>query len=187
MSSEQLWMAMREELAGFFRRRVHDEHLVEDLVAETFLRVHAGLKSVQDEERLSAWVYRVARNVLGDHRRRAQVETLEEPERIEEPPEQVSNFNAEVNSWLEGYLHARLSDEHREAVELSDVKGLSQPEIAQKLGLSLSATKSRVQRGRERLRELVAACCHVEFDTHQNVVGYQRRAASECCKPDQCR
>jgi RNA polymerase sigma-70 factor (ECF subfamily) len=182
LTSEQLWLAMRDELAGFFRRRVAEEHAVEDLISETFLRVHAGLNSVQDEDRVSAWVYRVARNVLGDHRRSARTEVIEAPERVDESSQDPENFNAEVNSWLEGYLNAQLSAEHREAVELADVQGLSQPEIAARLGLSLPALKSRVQRGRHRLRELVDACCHVEFDRHQNVVGYQRRAASECCR-----
>ncbi len=186
MTSEDLWLSMREELSSFFRRRVGDVHTVEDLVNETFLRVHAGLGSVNDEDRLGAWVYRIARNVLGDHRRRAKGAELEQPERIAEtaPPEE--NFNAEVNSWLEGYLNSQLSAEHRQVVEMADVQGLSQPEIARQLGLSLPAAKSRVQRGRERLRELVDACCHVEFDRHQNVVAYQQRASSGCCKVGPC-
>ncbi len=178
---EQLWLAMRGELAGFFRRRVTDEHAVEDLVAETFLRVHAGLAGVRDEERVSAWVYRIARNVLGDQRRRATGETLEVPEATAEPEGPDENFNAEVSSWLDGFLASQLSDEHREAVELADVRGLTQVEVARQLGLSLPATKSRVQRGRERLRELVANCCHVEFDRHRNVVAYSRRSAGPCC------
>ncbi len=185
-TSEDLWSSMREKLSGFFRRRVGDEHMVEDLVAETFLRVHAGLGSVNDEARLGAWVYRIARNVLGDHHRHTQGVELEEPERVEESAMPDENFNAEVNSWLEGYLNSQLSAEHRQAVEMADVQGLSQPEIAKQLGLSLPATKSRVQRGREHLRELVDACCHVEFDRHQNVVAYQQRASSGCCKAGPC-
>lgn len=186
MTSADLWLSMREELSGFFRRRVVDEHSVEDLVAETFLRVHAGLGSVNDEERLGAWVYRIARNVLGDHRRRAKGVELEQPERIEHAAPPDENFNAEVNSWLEGYLSANLSAEHRQAVELADLQGLSQPEIAKRLGLSLPAASSRVQRGRQHLRELVDACCHVEFDRHQNVVAYRQRSSSGCCNAGSC-
>jgi len=181
MSSEQVWLAMRKQLAGFFRRRVADEHTVEDLVSETFLRVHAALDSVQDEDRIDAWVWRIARGVLVDHRRRARSEELESPEGVEQQDGEAANFNAEVNSWLAEYLAKQLPEEQREAVELSDVQGLTQPAIAQRLGLSLTATKSRVQRGRQRLRELVASCCHLEFDSHENVVGYRRRSSGTCC------
>lgn len=181
MTSEQVWLTMRKELAGFFRRRIGDEHTVEDLVSETFLRVHASLDSVRDEERIDAWVWRIARGVLVDHRRRARSEELESPEGVEQPDGGVSNFNAEVNSWLAEYLAKQLPHEQREAVELSDVQGLTQPVIAQRLGLSLTATKSRVQRGRQRLRELVASCCHLEFDSHENVVGYTKRKSGSCC------
>jgi RNA polymerase sigma-70 factor (ECF subfamily) len=181
-SSEQVWTAMRNDLGGFFRRRSADPHTVDDLIAETFLRVHSGLDSVRDDERVDAWVWRVARSVLADHRRRLRGEALDTPELVEDAPQDEQNFNAEVNSWLESFLGAQLTEEHRQAVELADVQGLAQAQIAEQLGLSLTATKSRIQRGRERLRELVAACCHVEFDKHQNVVSYQRRTSGACCE-----
>ncbi|HTF89395.1 MAG TPA: sigma-70 family RNA polymerase sigma factor [Planctomycetota bacterium] len=186
LTSEQVWLEMREKLTGFFRRRVIDEHAVEDLVAETFLRVHEGLDSLREEERIEAWVFRVARNVLADHRRRGTGAELDEPELVASREPQKENFNEEVNSWLLGYLAQELPPDQREAVELADVQGLTHPAIAERLGLSLSATKSRVQRGRARLRELVGACCHVEFDKHQNVVGYRRRGASTCCVETSC-
>lgn len=196
VDTEQLWHEMREKLAGFFRRRVKDEHRVGDLVAETFLRVHAGLDGVRDDERVEAWVWRVARNVLEDHRRRQRAEegigwaagdfsdSLDDtanPSGVAEAPEEELNFNSDVNGWLRGLLEGDLSPEHRQAVQLADLDGVPQGEIAARLGLSLTATKSRVQRGRARLRELVAACCHLEFDRRQNVVAYRRRAPGACC------
>jgi RNA polymerase sigma-70 factor (ECF subfamily) len=190
VGTEQLWLEMRERLAGFFRRRVRDEHAVGDLVAETFLRVHAGLAGVREDERVEAWVWRVARNVLGDHRRREHAAGHEDGavDEAGDPPEapgaagaDAANFNADVDSWLREFLEGELSPEQREAVLLADLQGVPHGEIAQRLGLSLTAAKSRVQRGRERLRELVAACCHLEFDRHQNVVAYRRRAAGPCC------
>ena len=181
MTSEQVWIAMREQLASYFRRRVSDEHAVEDLVSETFLRVHAGLSQVRDEQRIDAWVWSVARSVLIDQRRRARSETIEAPEEVAQSDAEVLNFNADVNSWLVNYLAEQLPNEQREAVELADVQGLTHAAIAQRLGLSLTATKSRVQRGRQTLRELVNNCCHLEFDRHENVVGYAKRNRGPCC------
>lgn len=199
VDTEQLWHEMREKLAGFFRRRVKDEDRVGDLVAETFLRVHAGLDRVREDDRVEAWVWRVARNVLEDHRRRQRAEegvgwgagdapespdspgdTANPSEAAEGPGDEV-NFNSDVKGWLQGLLEGDLSPEHREAVRLADLDGVPQGEIAARLGLSLTATKSRVRRGRARLRELVAACCHLEFDRHRNIVAYRRLAPGACC------
>jgi RNA polymerase sigma-70 factor, ECF subfamily len=66
-----------------------------------------------------------------------------------------------------------LPDHYREAVELSELRGLSQRETADRLGLSLSGAKSRVQRARQRLEELVLACCQVEFDSRGEIMDYR--------------
>lgn len=60
ISTEQAWAEMSGKLRGYFRRRVSDQHLAEDLVQETFLRIHNGIHSLKDDERLAAWVYRMA-------------------------------------------------------------------------------------------------------------------------------
>ena len=57
---------------------------------------------------------------------------------------------------------------------------ISQKALAERLGLSLSGAKSRVQRGRVKLRELLLGCCHVDFDRRGNIIDYRRKRAS--CK-----
>lgn len=63
---------------------------------------------------------------------------------------------------------------YREAMRLADFEGLSQQEIADRMGISLSGAKSRVQRARQQLREMILDCCHVERDRRGNVVDYAR-------------
>ena len=69
-----------------------------------------------------------------------------------------------------------LPDGYREAVAISGVEGATQRELAEKLGLSLSGAKSRVQRGRMMLREMMLGCCNFEFDGRGNVIDYERKA-----------
>jgi RNA polymerase sigma-70 factor (ECF subfamily) len=52
---------------------------------------------------------------------------------------------------------------YRDALVLTEFEGLTQPELAKRLGISLSGAKSRVQRGREQLKELLLVYCHREF------------------------
>jgi RNA polymerase sigma-70 factor (ECF subfamily) len=66
-----IWEQFSSDLRRFIRRRVSDDHVADDLLQETFLRVHTGLPRLADGDRLVAWVYRIARNVLVDFHRRA--------------------------------------------------------------------------------------------------------------------
>src|SRR5215208_2640351 len=70
-STEAVWSHLSSDLWRFIRRRVADDHAADDLLQETFVRVHRGMGTLAETERVAAWVYRIARNVLIDHRRRA--------------------------------------------------------------------------------------------------------------------
>jgi RNA polymerase sigma-70 factor (ECF subfamily) len=74
----------------------------------------------------------------------------------------------------------RLPDTYRDAVRLSEIEGVPQRDVAQRLGVSLSGAKSRVQRGRERLRELVGACCGVVM-TGSTITDYRCRVSPSAC------
>jgi len=62
----------------------------------------------------------------------------------------------------------------------TEYEGLTQPELAQRLGISLSGAKSRVQRGRARLKELLNQCCTFEFDRRGKVIECEPRSKSGC-------
>ena len=68
----------------------------------------------------------------------------------------------------------RLPPHYREAVALVDLSGLPQTEAAAQVGLSVSGLKSRVQRGRRSLKEILVACCPVETDSGGRIVDYDR-------------
>jgi RNA polymerase sigma-70 factor, ECF subfamily len=70
--------------------------------------------------------------------------------------------------------------EDREALTLTELDGLSREELADQLGISISAAKSRVVRARARLRKAVEDCCRLTIDPYGKVIGWQRRA--ECCR-----
>jgi RNA polymerase sigma-70 factor (ECF subfamily) len=68
-----------------------------------------------------------------------------------------------------------LPEPYREAVQLTELDGLTQADAAARLGLSVSGMKSRVQRGRERLKKMILDCCHVELDARGGVIDYRSR------------
>ena len=69
---------------------------------------------------------------------------------------------------------------YRRAVTLTELKGVTQKDAAEKLGLSISGMKSRVQRGRGKLKDVILDCCEVELDRRGGLVDYRRRSGDAC-------
>jgi RNA polymerase sigma-70 factor (ECF subfamily) len=175
-----VYQALREGVRRYVARRVRPEH-VDDLVQDVFLRMHERAGELGDEARLAGWAFRIAQSVVVDHHRarRVALPLDEAPElpAAERDEDDAGNVNEVVAGWLRPML-GLLPAEYAEALELVDVQGLSQRAYAERAGLSLSGAKSRVQRGRKMLEEVVRACCDLEQDARGNVIGYRGRACT---------
>lgn len=180
-SIEALWRESSARLRSWFERETGDPGDAEDLLQETFVRVHERLESLEDAASLGAWVGRIARNVLIDHRRRHGVRTASTADEVSAmaAPEPADGLDAVVAGWLEAYL-AQLDPADAEALRIVDLEGRTQRELAERQGLSLSGAKSRVQRARTRLRERLEACCAFAFDARGRIIDWERRSRGDC-------
>jgi RNA polymerase sigma-70 factor (ECF subfamily) len=75
-----------------------------------------------------------------------------------------------------------LPHEYQAAVRMADYEGLPHAEVARRLGISLSAAKSRVRRGKQRIRGLMEQCCLMVYDSRGKVIDYDLR--STCSRAD---
>lgn len=176
------WRQLTEQLRAFVSRRVAGAD-VDDVVQDTLLRVRRGLADLVDEERFGPWVYRVTRSAIADHlRARARADrggVLPVDEELEAP---VAADDDGLGSALVGCLSrfvADLPSPYREAITLTELEGLSQKQASVLLGLSHSGMKSRVQRGRERLRAMFDDCCALSLDARGHVFECEPHAACE--------
>jgi RNA polymerase sigma-70 factor, ECF subfamily len=77
-----------------------------------------------------------------------------------------------------------LPNEYREALLLTEYEGLNQRELAERLGISISGAKSRVQRAREKVRLMLLDCCHFQFDRRGRIIDYESNRG--CCVNQDC-
>ena len=93
-TTDAVWSQLSGDLWRFIRRRVPDDHVADDLHQETFLRIHRKIDSLGGADRLAAWVYRIARNVVHDHyRSRGNGEAaLGETEPADEPGDELAEL-----------------------------------------------------------------------------------------------
>ncbi|HWD47429.1 MAG TPA: sigma-70 family RNA polymerase sigma factor [Actinomycetota bacterium] len=177
--------AVRARLHGFLARRVESPEVADDLTQEVLLRLLQHQDSAVENP--TAWLYRVARNVLIDHYRSrgsyrrlhtadpalADMVLAEEP--FADDPQAAQR---EVAGCLRSLVD-QLAEPYRSAVTAVDLDGRTQTEVARALRLSVSGMKSRVQRGRRQLRQLLTECCRVHTSPTGGITDYEPGAHCE--------
>ena len=190
LASDLPWQELHGNLRAFIARRVQNQADVDDLVQRVLLQIVTGLQSLRDVERLHAWVYRTARNVIidyyratGSRREHAAGDAIDieadDPAPLEAADDSDGVALRELAACLAPMLN-QLPPAYQEAIRIVDLEGATQQEAARRVGVSLSGMKSRVQRGRQQLRAVVEACCRIDLDQRGGISAYTPRQPDAC-------
>lgn len=144
-------------IARFFRNKVSVP--VEDLVQQTFLALLEGQHRLEDPNKTRAYLFGIAHNVLRTHLR-----TLTRAREIDESVSSLADLDHSPSSALAHKREQqllllalrRIPIQHQVALELYYWEGMDTPEIAEVLGISASAMRSRMGRARELLSDKLA-------------------------------
>jgi RNA polymerase sigma-70 factor (ECF subfamily) len=149
-------LAALPNLRAFALSLCHNTDWADDLVQETILRAWANLDRFEVGTNLQAWLFTILRNGFYSQHRKKRRE-VEDPDgsyaaRLWAPPEQPAK--CDIQDMLKAFRKLRV--EHREALLLIVAEGLSNEEAAQVCGVPVGTIKSRVNRARVRLAQLLA-------------------------------
>jgi RNA polymerase sigma-70 factor (ECF subfamily) len=176
--------AALEELLARHQRRVYrfglkmcrDEEDAKDVLQETLLAVARGVKDFRGASSVSTWLYTIARSFCIKKRRRSKfapeheesldarepgTEALQVADDARAPDEALAG--RQVEAALERAI-ATLDPMYREVLVLRDMEGLTAPEVAEVMGLTVEAVKSRLHRARVAVRAAVAPILGVPGD-----------------------
>jgi RNA polymerase sigma-70 factor (ECF subfamily) len=166
----------QNELLGYVIKKVRDRSVAEDIVHDVFLKVEAKAGQVKESDKMIPWIYRVTKNTIIDHFRfQSRIVTASDLDWEDE--------KQYLNDCVERCLTEKLvllPAKYREAIELSEMQGLSQLDIARRLNISYSGAKSRIQRGRQMLKAMMEKEYHVKLDHYGNVVRCENRLPCGC-------
>ena len=177
VTTETAWRDFSGRIRRFIAQRAPAD-AVDDLLSEVFVKVHSRIDTLQAEDRLAPWLYRIARNTVADHHRKKRLDGPPLDTIESEQPVDAVDATERLAAGLRRLVD-ELPDKYRRALVLTEFEGLTQAEMGEELGLSVSGAKSRVQRAREMLKDELLACCHFEFDRRGRVIDYEQRA--RCC------
>lgn len=179
---EHIWRTYHKQLHSFILKRVSDPSVADDILQEVFIKICTHIDTLQEDRKVKAWLFQITRNTIVDYYRKAKpVDKL--PERINElEAENDPHALNDIESCIVPMIKS-LPEVYRDALFLSELNGLSQKELSEKLQISYSAAKSRVQRGRNLLKEALAQCCSFEQDSRGRIIDYEKKAPTcDNCK-----
>lgn len=172
------WQDVAARLRPFIARRVSPTE-IDDVMQDVFIRMQRGLSSLRDEERFTSWLFQIARSSVAEHMRTRARHPVADADANAEQPAEISDDDREAARELSGCVSmfvAQLPSPYREAITLVELEGLTMREAAEMAGISVSGMKSRVQRGREQLRELFDNCCEIAIDARGKPTDFTPRA-----------
>lgn len=152
-----------DEVYTLARRLVGDPHLASDIAQETLIRAWKALPSFRGEAALSTWLHRITVNTAWTQKKRSRRhagysldEVAEMPAPFDADHPEVAGELVELRGRLRRALDS-LPEAQRQVVVLKDIYDWSHAEIAESMGISVSATKVRLHRARARLARYLEA------------------------------
>ncbi|WDE08827.1 RNA polymerase sigma factor SigZ [Thalassomonas viridans] len=156
------WQVHKTQLKSYIDKQLDDPSSVDDILQEVYIKASENLHQLKVRGCFKSWLYRITHNLIMDYyRHRKSYDELPESVVAEEKDPVEENHNALATCIRP--LIRELPDKYRIPLEYAELEGMGQQEIADKLGLSLSGAKSRVQRGRQKLKEIMLMHCDYEL------------------------
>ncbi|MFD0695373.1 RNA polymerase sigma factor SigZ [Paenibacillus sp. GCM10027628] len=177
MDTEEVWKSFYSPLRNFILKRVTSEQDTDDILQNVFMKIHTNLDHLKDSEKLQSWIYQITRNSIIDYYRKGKSQLLDElPLNLPSPEtsEEVNEAFKEISACIRPMVR-QLSEKYAHALELTEFGGYTQKQLSEELAVSISGAKSRVQRGREKLKELLLNCCDFEFDRLGHIIDVTSR------------
>lgn len=170
------WNEISNELRNFVYRKVKDRDVAHDIVQDVFLKAQSKITQLREAEKITSWIFQITRHTITDYfRKQAKVVPIAEL--------QWENDDHALNDCVAVCLNKlmyTLPAKYSEALVLTEIENLSQTALAEKLGISYSGAKSRVQRARQMLKEKLHTVYKIEADSYGNILVCEDKAPCDC-------
>lgn len=164
--TNDIQIALYHQITTYLQQLKVDQHILEDIRQDIFLKAHASINTLKDHKKISSWLKVIAYNAVIDHYRKSNRVT---------PIIDTDHTQNEGNEHLIkciSLLIQSLPDEQKQVMEAIEITGISQTAYAQQNNLPLSTVKSRIQRARKTIKATVMNSCFLRTDKFGNVTDY---------------
>lgn len=176
MELEKLWEKYSPSLQQFIQSKVASTEDAKDILQDVGLKFHKASHSATTIANPRTWLFQVSRNTIADYYRRQFARSWEA----------APNLSADSASCpcdlVEFVITNYLPEKYARPLLMSDIQKLPHKEVSRVLGLSLSATKSRILRARKQLKTMTEKCVDIDYNRHGHFVDYELK--QQCHLPE---
>jgi RNA polymerase sigma-70 factor (ECF subfamily) len=181
-----IYSQFNRALLSFIQTKIKSKEDAEDILQNVFMKISSNLEKLSDEDKLPAWIFAITRNAIVDYYRgNASRKNVTPGDEIahdmmdEDSSDPTKGLDQCVKTMID-----LLPAEYKNIIIDSELNGTRQKDLAKKYNMPYPSMRSKVQRGRERLKQLFYNCCYIETDTHGNVLSaYSRNGCNGSCNP----
>lgn len=171
-----LWLEYKSGIKYYIYKKLKSENLASELSHQILMKVYNSCCSGNEIKNIRSWMFQIAHNTVVDYLKKENRYTNEIIDILD---------TEEINAYKEAAelvspLLKLLPEKYSLPLQMSDIDGLKQFEVSKKINLSLTATKSRIQRARVLLKEKIIDCCILDINDKGNLVSI---AIKSDCKP----
>jgi len=181
MNVEELWLEYRTVLKRFLHAKVANEADVEDLLQDILIKTYNNLDSVKKQKNVKSWLFQIANNTIIDYyRKNSRVPRATSEAYLpscEQATDELATTKVDLSNCISPFINA-LPEESARLLTAIDINNESQKHYAEKIGVSYSTLKSRVQKSRGLLKQVFDDCCHFKIDNRGNVYDYDKKHKS---------
>jgi RNA polymerase sigma-70 factor (ECF subfamily) len=183
MEVADIYKQFHSELLNYIKSKVRSREDAEDILQNVFVKMSSGIDKLDEDVKIKSWIFTVTRNTIIDYyrvnaskKKLAIRDELNDEIAEAEEIDQTKGLDQCMSSMIR-----LLPDEYREIIIESEINGIKQKDLAEKHRIAYPSMRSKVQRGRERLKQLFYNCCHIQTDKLGNVIEAQGK--SDCGGP----
>lgn len=170
-----IWTDFHKELKGFILNKTRNSADADDILQDVFIKIIRNIDKVNQAENLRQYLYGIVRNSINDYFRNKHHDINDLVIQDNFTEEETQTLNATIAEYcIKPFIH-KLSENYRDALLITEFQDVSQKELAEKLNISYSGAKSRVQRGKEKLKDLILNCCAYESDRYGNLIDTEKK------------
>ncbi|HAS39163.1 MAG TPA: hypothetical protein DCS93_01730 [Microscillaceae bacterium] len=172
MTFEIIWKRHQPELLSFIKTGTRDKAMIHDILQEVGIKLYLALKEQQPIRNYQTWLFQVAKNTMVDFYRQEQKRSYLKAD-ISAEDADYEIVNPDINDLLGFIIQTYLPQEYGTPLYLGDIEEIPQKIVGHILNLSLPATKSRIQRARKKLKEVLMDFFEIQQNDKGEVLDFQ--------------
>ncbi len=179
-----IWNQFHKELRGFIAKKIRNPADTDDILQEVFVKIIRHADKIKQAENMRSYLYGMVRNAVNTYFQQRQSQHLHTDTAIvaDISASEADTLKTTIGECCVRPFIQQLPEKYKEALLLAEFQGVSQKDMAEQLQISYSGAKSRVQRGREMLKDRILNCCAYESDRYGNLIESECRDKSCGCK-----